>query len=367
MSNIAEAWIKSGKHAEIVGLKLRPVESPFLKGTPLISGRGQANAFYLTDDNNLGWILKKFLPAKIPDTRYMKSIESLIPHRPGFQSGYLRRVLSSGDVSKVGFYNADFTSWIENTVLMPQIKHEDWATVADHIRSGSVRLTKDERMLLCQSVSEEINLLEGSDIAHRDLSPTNVFVDVPNLTVHLIDWDCIFHPSLSMPPNTTYGTNGYIAPFVKEAGTLDPQNTWKPHADRFSLAILNAEFLGMDVGTPLTHDGGMFEQDELFNRGGPQTSQIINQLRQSFPSAAVLLEGALQAQSFDDCPSPSEWIAMSTSAGTTSFNVAVLVPGVNSTPNTAVSGAPQMTSNAFAVLDEAAFVQLDESAFATLY
>lgn len=364
MSTIAEAWVKSGKPAEIAGLKLRPVESPFIKGTPLIATRGQADAFYLTDENNLGWILKKFSPAKIPDSRYMKSIESLIPHRPGFMSGYLRRVLSQGDVSKAGFYNADFTSWIENTVLMPQIKHEDWATLADGIRSGSVRLTKDERMLLCQSVSEEIKLLEGSDISHRDLSPTNVFVEMPSSTVHLIDWDCIFHPSLSMPPNTTYGTNGYIAPFV----ALDPQSTWKPRADRFSLAILNAEFLGMDVGTPLKHDGGMFEQSELSNRGGPETSQIINQLRQSFPTAAVLLERALQAQSFDDCPSPAEWIAVSTSVSATSFNVApALMPNVNSTSNTAASSTPQKTSNLFALLDEAAFVQLDESAFAPLY
>lgn len=368
MSNIAEAWVKSGKHAEIVGFKLRPVESPFLKGTPLISARGQAHAFYLTDENNNGWILKKFLPAKIPDSSYMKSIESLIPHRPGFMSGYLRRVLSSGDVSNTGFYNADFISWIENTVLMPQIKHEDWATLADRIRSGSVTLTKDERMLLCQSVSEEIKLLEGSDISHRDLSPTNVFVDAQNSTVHLIDWDCIFHPSLSMPPNTTYGTDGYIAPFVKEKGSLDPQKTWKPRADRFSLAILNAEFLGMDVNTPLKNDGGMFEQTELFNRGGPQTSQIINQLRQSFPSAALLLERALQAQSFDDCPSPTEWIALSTAVSATSFNVVpALMPNVNSTPNMAASGTPQMISNSFALLDEAAFVQLDESAFAPLY
>jgi Serine/threonine protein kinase len=367
MSNIAEAWVKSGKHAEIVGFKLRPIENPFIKGTPLIAARGQAQAFYLTDDNNLGWILKKFLPAKIPDSGYMKSIESLIPHRPGFQSGYLRRVLSKGDISKAGFYNADFTSWIENTVLMPQIKHDDWATLADRIRSGSARLTKNDRMLLCQSVSEEIKLLEGGDISHRDLSPTNVFVDAQNSTVHLIDWDCIFHPSLSMPPNTTYGTNGYIAPFIKEMGALDPQKTWMPRADRFSLAILNAEFLGMDVGTPLKHDGGMFEQAELFNRGGPETFQIINQLRQSFPGAAVLLERALQAQSFDDCPSPAEWIGVSTSASVTSFNVApAFMPGVNSIPNTASIGAP-MISNTFALLDEAAFVQLDESAFAPLY
>jgi len=363
MIDVAEDWLKSGKHAELAGHKLRPIENPLLKGTPLAPVRGQAQAFYLKDDNNFDWILKKFAPARIPDTAYIKAIQSLIPHRPGFQSGYLRRVLSKSDVAKSGFFTTGFASWVENTVLMSRIKCDDWAALAEKIRNGSVRLGKDERMLLCQSLSEQISLLESNDLAHRDLSVTNVFVDLNTQLIHLIDWDCIFHPSLSMPLNTSFGTEGYIAPFVKNSGKPDPHLTWRPHADRFSMAILNAEFLSMDAGTPLRNDGGMFEQAELFNRGGPETTRIINALQKSFPDAAILLEKTLQAQSFDDCPSPAEWLALGNTINRPLPNFAsAQASHTASQPN----AAPQVNPYPFAPLNEAAFVKLDLSAFVPL-
>jgi len=363
MSDIAEAWLKSRKYAEIAGLKLRPIEYPQLKGILLAPVRGQAQAFYLLDDNGLEWILKKFSAAKIPDVSYIRAVQALIPHRPGFLSGHFRRVLSKGDVSKSGFFTPEFAVWIENTVRMPRIKSDDWATLAEKVRNGSVVLTKDDRMLLCKSLSEQVGVLESNDLSHRDLSVTNVFVDAPNQLVHLIDWDCIFHPSLSMPLNTTSGTDGYIAPFVSRSASPDPRTTWMPHADRFSLAILNAEFLVMDIGTPLRHDGGMFEQSELFNRGGPETTRIINNLQNHFPLAANLLEQALRAQSFDDCPSPADWLAFSDPIPMPSIKFAsTFPPGATSQPN----AAPQANLNSFALLDEAAFVRLDERAFVPL-
>lgn len=359
MLDVAEAWLKSGKYAEVAGLRLRPVENRLLKGTPLAPVRGQAQVFYLRDDQNSDWILKKFSPARIPNSAYIKAIQSLVPRRPGFQSGYLRRVLSRADVLKSGYFTAEFAAWIENTVLMPRIKCDDWAGLADRIRKGTAAPTGGERVLLCKSLSEKIALLESGDLSHRDLSVTNVFVDAKTPLVHLIDWDCIFHPSLSMPPNTAFGTEGYIAPFVKNSGAPDPRTTWGPRADRFSMAILNAEFLSMDAGTPLRHDGGMFKQSELFDRGGPQTARIVDGLRKSFPDAARLLETALAADDFDGCPSPAEWLALGVPLSASTLNPpAAFAPGAASQPNgVAPAGAPS-----FALLDEAAFVRLDEGA-----
>jgi serine/threonine protein kinase len=363
MIDVAEDWLKSGKYAELAGRKLRPIEHPKYKGILLATVRGQAQAFYLKDDNGFDWILKKFSPAKIPDSAYIKAIQSLVPHRPGFQSGYLRQILSAGDVSKTGFSNQAFASWVENTVLMPRIKYDDWGVLAEKIRSGSVRLASDTRVLLCQSLAQQVSLLESNDLSHRDLSITNVFVDVQAQFIHLIDWDCLFHPSLSMPPNTTFGTEGYIAPFVKISSGPDPRLTWRPRADRFSMAILNAEFLSMNAGTPLNHDGGMFEQSELYSRGGPETARVISNLQKNFPAAARLLEKALQAQGFDDCPSPSEWLALGNPIQMASPNLsAARTSGATSQPK----AATLMNPAAFVALDEAAFAQLDGSAFAPL-
>lgn len=363
MFDVVEEWLKSGKYAEVAGLKLRPIENQLLKNTPLLLVRGQAQAFYLRDEQNLDWILKKFLPARLPDSAYIKGIQSLIPRQPGFQSGYLRQIISAGDVAKSGFSNANFVAWIEKTVLMSRIKCDDWIGVADKIRNGSLTLSDNERITLCQSLNEKIGLLENANLSHRDLSVTNVFVDVQSQLIHLIDWDSLFHPSLTMPRNTTFGTEGYIAPFVKKSGTPDPRITWRPRADRFSMAILNAEFLCMDLNAPFTHDGGMFEQSELYQGGGPETTRIIRRLQQKFPSAAKLLEKALQAQSFDSCPSPAQWLALGNPINAPSFNVAAAAAPSTTSPSHA---ARPVNPGSFAVLDEAAFVQLDAGAFVPL-
>src|ERR1043165_7334328 len=93
MIDTAETWLKSGEYAEIAGNRLRPIESGLLKGAPLVTGRGQAQAFYLRDDSGLEWILKNFSPGKLPDRDYINAIQPLIPKRAGFQAGYLRQVL----------------------------------------------------------------------------------------------------------------------------------------------------------------------------------------------------------------------------------------------------------------------------------
>jgi hypothetical protein len=129
------------------------------------------------------------------------------------------------------------------------------------------------------------------------------------------------------------------------------------------MAILNAEFLSMDAGTPFKHDGGMFEQDELYKRGGPETTRLVNNLQKNFPGAATLLEQALQAQGFDDCPSPAEWLVMGNPIKmAVPHSVSSHAPRAPAQPN----AAHPVNSSSFIPLDEAAFVQLDESAFVPL-
>ncbi len=326
-------------------MQTAPLEHPQLKAIFITSVRGQAQAFYLTDDSGLDWILKKFSPARIPDSTYINAIQSLIPHRPGLQAGYLRRILAKGDVKKSGYFNPEFAAWIENTVQMPRIKSDDWAGLADKLRDGSVKLAADERLLLCTKLSEQINLLESNELSHRDLSATNVFVDVSSDLVNLIDWDCIFHPSLTMPPEYNLRDKRiYRALRQSFRGARSANFLEDARADRFSMAILNAEFFSMDIGTPIRHDGGMFEQAELFNRGGPATAQVIRGLRQRFPRAAILLEQALKAQGFDDCPSPAEWIALAaTPIPMPSLNLAsTFTPAAASQPQAAPASEQQL-------------------------
>jgi hypothetical protein len=100
---------------------------------------------------------------------------------------------------------------------------------------------------------------------------------------------------------------GFTPPFVRLNGIEDTSVTWRRFSDRFSLAILSAEFLVVGRGSPLTNDGGVFKQSEIYNRGGAGISKIIGILQREFPKAVGLLEQALRAASFDSCPTWEDW------------------------------------------------------------
>lgn len=309
-SDAAQVWLLLRRLVPLEGIELLPQENMYLKGTPLIVARGQAQAFYLDDATGRVWILKKFLPGRNPDARYIQAIQSLVPRHAGFESGYQRRVLSQASVPTSALPSADFAQWIEHTILMPLVKGSDWAYVADRVREGTLTLSPEQRLLMCRKLSQKVKLLEAGGLSHRDLSSTNIFVETRTGDTHLIDWDSLYHPNLSIPPNTTFGTNGYIAPFVRVNGMEDAHVTWSPSADRFSMAALNVEFLTVEQHSPLTGDGGMLDQDELYQRGGRGIDKIARGLRQNFPGALGLFERVLRAASFDQCPSPDEWIAL---------------------------------------------------------
>ena len=234
-TDVAQTWLKSKRCASIEGINLSPQENSFLPGNPLVVARGQAQAFYLHDESKRVWILKKFLPGRNPDAHYVKAIHALIPQHEGFESGYQRKVLSRASVAASSLPSADFPSWIENTILMPLVRGSDWANVADKVRAGKINLTSEQRLLLCRNLSEKVSILERSNVSHRDLSSTNVFVDTNTWNLHLIDWDSIFHSSLTFPPNTTFGTNGYVAPFVRVNGSEDPHISWTCGADHIKV------------------------------------------------------------------------------------------------------------------------------------
>ncbi len=308
MNDVIQQWLLDRRSANIDSIELMPTESPLLPDAPLVVSKGQADAYYLKDSSGQSWILKKFKPGKSPDTQYIKAIQSLIPQDRGLESGYERRVLSAASIKPTGYYTPEMANWLDDTILMRKVSGQDWASLADEIREGG-SLQKEERLSLCRRLSEIILLLEQNDLSHRDLSSGNVFVDAPNQEVHLIDWDSLYHSSLTMPPNTTYGTEGYVAPFIKVNGAELAQVSWTPHSDRFSLAVLNAEFLTMEAGSPVTGDGGAFDQDEIYNRGGSNMAAILDRVKQICPKAANLVLKALNAANFDECPSPEKWIA----------------------------------------------------------
>lgn len=308
MVDVMQAWSGAGLAAVLDGIALTPRRAAASSTAPLMIRGEQASVYRLTDEGDRGWLLKKFLPGSQPPPAYVGAIQSVIPCRPGFESGFERRVLGSSSVSDSAYCNAEFASWIGGTILMREVAAPTWAELAASVKAGTKALPRVERLFLCGKLSEKVDWLESACLAHRDLSGANIIVDPLNVEVHLIDWDSLYHPTLDLPPNAAPGTEGYTAPFVRgDGGGADARLTWREGADRFALAILNAEILAAGTGSALV-SGGLFDQDDLFNRTGRTVSDVRNQLQHSFPAAGKLLDAALAAPSFEKCPGPSDWI-----------------------------------------------------------
>ncbi len=311
-AEVVERWLARGKPADINGKLLRPVEHSGLSGTPLSIQKGQAEAFCLTGANGDRWILKKFHNGRILDRSYLEAISTILPQHNGFISGTRREILSTGSLIRTAncYHNRELSQWLDGTILMSQIDGLDWSSLADDLRDGILTLDKAQRLASCRSLSKLVLLLEQIQAAHRDLSSGNVFIHPQDCSVSLIDFDSFYHPSLTMPGATTCGTVGYAAPYAWQTGVLDPTATWRPLADRYSLALLNVEFLVLAKGAPLSAEGGIFDQDELKARSGQSIELARRSLSTDFPEALGLFEAAINSSDFDQCPSPSDWLGV---------------------------------------------------------
>jgi serine/threonine protein kinase len=308
-AEVVEAWLQSGRNVVINRLSLKPIEHALLAGKPLSSQKGQAEAFFLIDDDGEWWILKKFHNTSNLDRSYLNKIRPLLPKDDGFLCGTERQVLSSGILQKIVgcHYDRDLDQWLDGTILMPRIKGFDWSALADEIRDGSIRVDQLQRFTLCKNLTELIELLETGRCSHRDLSCGNVFVDTYTWQVSLIDFDSFYHPRLVMPRGTTCGTTGYTAHHAWSNGKLDARGTWCEKADRYALTLLNVEFLLMAQGTGITGEGGIFDQDELRKQSGNKINSVIGQLKTQYPLAAQFLESTIRSSNFSECPSPQDW------------------------------------------------------------
>ncbi len=299
-------WLHSGKAVVIAGHNVRPRMHPVFPEMPLSIVRGQAEAFFTTDDTGSEWIIKKFHPGRSPEPTYLQRVGSLLPQGDAFDSGTRRVILGPADT--VGVRPGRLAAWLDGTILMPRVSGLDWAGLADQIRSGQVSLDVRQRGHLGAALIAAVGSLESAGCAHRDLSCSNVYFEPDRLALSLIDWDGLYHSSLTMPDNTTCGTPGYVPPFVATSEGLDATKTWGPTADRFALAVILVEILAMERGSPLAEDGGLFDQRDLDRRAGASIRAATDAIRGRHPLAVALFQRALSADDNIACPAPDEWL-----------------------------------------------------------
>ena len=302
MTDVVKTWFEAGKFALIDNLTLQPAQSHS------DSHSEHALTYCLVDEDDNNWLLKKFFPEYEPEFYYLERIRDLVPELPGFESGFDRRVLNHSSLSPSGYFTDELQLWLHGTILTRKVAAPTWARLTDSILAGGHVLSKLVRLMACEKLSQIVERLEASGLAHRNLSAQSVLIDPVNLEAHAIDWDNLYHSSLTPQPNLTSGTRGYIAPFVKAAANA----TWRPHSDRFALAVLNSEILLLKADVQRAGDGGLLDQQDIFDRAGQTLSRVRNALHQSFPEAVKLLDQSLTASNFDQCPAPSDWLSFIT-------------------------------------------------------
>ena len=336
-AKVVETWHSTGKNVIINHIALRTVEHNLMKKKPLSSLKGQAEAFFLIDDYGNWWILKKFHNNCNLDLNYLLKVSKLLPSEEGFSCGKKRHILTRNAIQRITgcHYSQELEKWLDGTILMPRINGYDWAALADDLRDGSIRLDASERLNLCLQLTHLIELLENQSCAHRDISCCNVFVEPHSKQVSLIDFDSLFHPSLKMPSATTCGTTGYTCHLSWQNGKPDPKKSWCINSDRYALALLIAEFLLMDSRSKITGDGGLFDQEELKKQSGKGIDAILLSLNSKYSTTAQLLKEAIISSSFQNCPSPKDWMSF--------FNT---IPGLITLPP-ALSDFPEFSTEYF--------------------
>jgi hypothetical protein len=310
--------------------------------------RGQATVYFLRDAAQGEWILKKFAAGRAPDTANIVAVQSLVPREAGFEAAFLRRCLRRDSVSPAEFAPPEFVDWIDGTLLMPRIAAPDWSQLIEMMRDGDLDLSTTDRLEVAENLCAKIEILEHAQLAHRDLSVTNVMVDAAH-GIHLIDWDSLYAPSLHMPANTITGSDGYTAPFIRERND-DPAATWMVGGDRFALAVLILEGFAAAPGCRMAADGGLLEQSEINARGGPGIDGALKAAARHTMVVAPLFRQALQARTAQECPSPGAWMQALRRSAAARRRV-----------------SHHVVSEDFVPLDLTVFVQLDPSRFTPLF
>lgn len=306
-ADVMKNLLSSSKAAQIEDIALRPKQHPIIRDTLLSVQRGQAEVYYLESTSGEPWLIKDFHANKSPDSNYLEAISSILPNQKAFRCGTERKVLEEGSLKKNSntFYSAQLAKWLSGTVLMPQIDGTDWADLIEQIRNKQITLSPTDKISLCRNLAEIIRILEQNDISHRDLSNGNIFINPGTYEVSLIDFDGLYHPNLSIPAATTAGSEGYTAPFVD---LNDITSTFRCWADRFAMTTLCVEFLTLNSKAPYAHEGGIFDQQDIYDRNGKTISYAMKELRKNYSKAADLFDQAVNSTSFENCPAPDDWI-----------------------------------------------------------
>lgn len=305
-------WLQSGLPAMVKGIRLIPQQHPRYKNLAYVIDGQQGKCLFLNQPGTQRtWVIKKFNPEMTLDRPYLSAIRALVPNEPSCIAASKRYLVASADIKNEEglYYSNELATLLDNSILMPEVKGETWKNISQSIRSGKYEFSLGKRVAFAKSLVATVIALEKNGCVHRELCSDNLILNFDDNIVYLIDWDSMYNGSLYFQKSLPAGAEGYIAPWVvDETGRYDARKTWNAKGDRFSLAIVIAEFLLVDKQSPRYYNGALFSQEILQNPKQLTVQRYTEQLNKMSESVGDLFKQTLFAGSFETCPEPYRWI-----------------------------------------------------------
>lgn len=218
---------------------------------------------------------------------HLRKVESLA----GLQAAQ-RRFIPPDDPNAQHYRNLAYA------MLMPWIQGKTWYDMLEEAAKGEY-LPVNTALHLCNQFLVTMAGLERAGVAHTDLSPGNVVIDLDKLSIQLLDLEDMYLPGVRRPPQPSRGSNGYRH-YRGDAG----EDCWRPEGDRYAAAVMAAEILIL-AHSELAHrasDEGYFTNHYFSVTGAERYKAAEGWLKQVAPDFAKAFKRAWIASTLKHCP-----------------------------------------------------------------
>lgn len=253
----------------------------------------RASVYQLQDGQSRLWALKVFRPKfRDPSLKDQVNLAARTRGIQGLRSSNRRVLLPSAPAAKAFLE-------LKYAILMPWIDGETWA---DFLLRPSRKVPlppREELISTCYHLTRVLAQMEAMDIAHTDLSPGNLIVNLQLREVQLIDLEDMYFADRSNPRFENAGVPGY-----RPASVANGESLWTPAADRYAGAILAAEMLLFSQ----PGFAGIFTAEGLFRgpAGTPENDTRFKEaaqiLKNTFPQFAATFSRTWNANTLQECP-----------------------------------------------------------------
>lgn len=192
---------------------------------------------------------------------------------------------------------------LEYAMLMEWMRGRTWYDVLVEARQAGTHLPLPAAIHVCERFLKVMRGLEAAGIAHGDIAPGNLMVEVAATDVQLIDLEDIYVPGEPAPEQLNMGSNGY-----RHRSAEQGANTWCGEGDRYAAAVLAAEMLALaepQLARRAT-DEGYFAGHCRSSEGAERYDAARGWLKKTAPDFAALFERTWLSASLAQCPRLAE-------------------------------------------------------------